>query len=524
MSTHAKALRVSDLIDQLMEIERVGNVNDIRVGETCLWPLLRTMVWSRLSNQLILPIENPGSSRETKVQPDFFHAPIEEKAWYPPAHSNRLIKQALHFADRMRRKWRANSEQRELQLLQGTEVLFWSRHHSYGDAFGGRYYNRHMDALMEFTRKRFTCAKIEVASEEGFKSLPRWEKTVFLTPPLPDSSMKQERVTGHESLYKAALEIANIDLRNLNLQKTATTFCWRRSWFEKLLKIIRPKIVFLGGFFVSTEAALVSACRKLGIRTVECQHGRCGDLNAFFTHWSRIPEKGYDTMPDFFWAWGEATKQQVTNGRTDHFDIFRPVVGGHRWLAKWKSGIPFKLEPSIESFLEQLGACEKVILYSFQTLAEPLPDHVLKAMRSSPKGWCWLLRLHPLMLADISTLEAYLKENGVVHFEIERATTTPLFALLSKSHHHVTCSSSVAVEAATFGIPTSIVSPEGQRGFEKLIGNGLYLYAADTDVLLKQIHDSKPMGLGFGDDNYIETSDTKANEALDTILNLNDPK
>lgn len=512
-------MKHSDLIEKLVEIEQTAEVNEIRVGSIRLWPLLRPVIWSRLTEEQVLPVHRAGEGEGAAYK----HRSVEEKAWSGPRFSSHALTRVARAGDRLRRKLQAWTERSDLERLAGTEALFWSRHHSYGDQFEGRFYNRHMDPLMAFVRERVRCAKVEVRSDEGLRARPRWEETTFLTPPLPHPNFKAPPVTGLDALMETAKRVGGIDLTSgFHPRKMASSFWWRRMWFRQWLEVIRPTVVFMGGFFVVTEAALVSAARELGIRTVEGQHGRCGEWNAFFTHWTRIPEGGYEMMPDFFWAWGEPTKAQIENRRTDDFSVLRPIVGGHRWLAKWRGGRPFSFDRELDAFLDGLDRHEKVILYAFQTLTEPLPEHLLQAMRSAPPEWCWLLRLHPLLIADTEKLRAKLAEAGVRNFEIEKPTSAPLFALLNKAHHHVTCSSSVALEASALGVPTSVLIPEGERVYRAQMGRGLFFYAPDAPSLLSQIRDGRKSEPDAVTGAYIETSDTRAHAALETILNAAD--
>jgi hypothetical protein len=505
----------SDLIEKLVGIEQSADVNAIRAGDVRFWPILRPVIWGKLTEEQVLPVQR-GADRSAAT---YTHRSVEEEVWNGPRYKSAALTRLGRFGERWRRRLRHRVEADAVQQLAGTEALFWSRHHSYTDRFEGRFYNRHMDPLLEFVRARMRCAKVEVRSPEGLRAQPRTVPTTFLTPPLPPPGFRGPDVSGLDRLTEVARDVAGLDLtRGFHPRKMAASFEWRRRWFRSWLEIIRPQVLFMGGFFVVTEAALVTAARSLGITTVEGQHGRCGEWNAFFTHWTAIPQGGYEMMPDFFWAWGEPTKAQIENRRTDDFTVLKPIVGGHRWLAKWRDGRPFAFDAEIDAFLTRLDGFERVILYAFQTLTEPLPDHLVEAMRNAPPNWCWLLRLHPLLVADTEKLTTRLRDAGVRNFEIELPTKAPLFALLGKSHHHVTCSSSVALEASALGVPTSVLIPEGERVYRTQMGRGLFFYAPDADSLLRQIREGRRTPPDAVTGAYIETGDARATAALETIL------
>ncbi len=503
----------------LVEIEQQGEVNEIRSGELQMWPLIRPMLWSKLAERHVLPVQR-GDAPAAASNLGFAHKQVEEEAWNGPRFGSSVVTRAVRTGIRFARRVRAAGERQALVREARPDFLFWSRHHSYQDQFGGRFFNRHLAALIEFEQSKYRCVKVETRSREGLRTRPRWTPTIFLTPPLRADGFQAPPVVGMDGLMRAAKEIAGLDLSSgFHVGKLAGSFWWRRQWFREWLEILQPKAVILGGFFVTTEAALISAARSLGIRTVEHQHGRCGEWNAFFTHWTRIPPEGYATMPDYFWAWGEATRKQVENARTDDFSVLKPIVGGHRWLAKWREGAPFPLPQDLARFLDDLRQQERVILFTLQTLAEPVPPHVVQAMREAPATWKWLLRLHPLLSANVESLRAHLESSGAKNFELEFATKAPLFALLANSHHHVTCSSSVGVEAAALGVPTSLLTRDGEQAHRSEMHTGMFHYAPDADSLLTQIRDSKRVNPDAISGGYIETAEGRARAALELILN-----
>jgi hypothetical protein len=511
-------LKQADLLQQLVEIEQRGEVNEIRCGDVQLWPILRPILWSRLTNQHVLPVHRGTQGGEASTAAGFAHKQVEESIWSAPRFGSAGATKIARAGTRLARRMRHAGERKELRRHGGADLLFWSRHHSYQDQFSGKYYNRHLDALIEFAKRKYRCVKVEVRSPEGLRTQPRWESTTFLTPPLAPDNFRAPAVVGMQPLIRAAREVAGVDLsKRFHVDKLATSFLWRRQWFREWLEVLQPRAVITGGFFVTTEAALMGAARSLGIRTVEHQHGRCGEANAFFTHWTRIPPGGYATMPDYFWAWGEPTKRQVETAREDDFTVLRPIVGGHRWLAKWRDGAALPLAPELAKFVDDLPRHERVILFTMQTLAEPLPQHLLEAMGNAPATWLWLIRLHPLLAADVEKLRGQLQAGGARNFDLETATAAPLFALLSRAHHHVTCSSSVGVEAAALGVPTSLLTADGEHAHRSEIGTGLFHYAPNAETLLSQIRDSRRINPDALPSAYIETSDARAEAALETI-------
>jgi len=111
-----------------------------------------------------------------------------------------------------------------------------------------------------------------------------------------------------------------------------------------------------------------------------------------------------------------------------------------------------------------------------------------------------------------------LKRHGVTRVEIEDATAFPLFTLLRIADHHVTAFSSVTVEAAAFGLRTSLTDREGLAAFAPEIASGTARYTPDAGAILGHIHEvlAGPRHPPAGD--FIDMSEGVIDRALDAIL------
>lgn len=482
-------------IELITKIERDADVNAARIDDILLWPLIRLLLWQRL---LAPAIDRSAHPRAT-----------------PVAHP--LLPYSLR---RLGARWRRARELRALGKQNPVDALFISRALDHTDEIGGCSYNRYLDPLIEFCRERHRCVKVELIAAGGLANKRRQEPTIFLTPPSRlDNQTTPPAATGINSLTAAARATAGAAWPDEALLSRLARKLWQeRAFFRAVLDTVHPRAVFLVCFYDPTTMALIAACRQAGIPTVDLQHGKGGSNHGMFTHWIRMPREGYALLPDYFWTWGAASSRNIAAHRPPGVQRHRPLIGGNRWLAKWREGPPDNLTPEAGHFTAGLRGFEKVILFSLQPIAEPLPAHVLDAMRQSPPGWRWLVRMHPHQTAQRDRLLSQLSAAGCTNCELDLSSQIPLYALLRATHHHVTCWSSVGYEAAAFGVPTSLLHTTGAQVYAEQLDDGWCAPALDAATLLEQIRNGMQVSPGGKREPYIQTDDSLAEAALTEIF------
>ena len=159
---------------------------------------------------------------------------------------------------------------------------------------------------------------------------------------------------------------------------------------------------------------------------------------------------------------------------------------------------------------------------SFQPIGDEafLSEHVIEAMRRSPENWVWLLRLHPLYNSKEhkDSMREIMLKNGITNYEIDNATSCPLYALLKFCDHHITAWSSVCYEALVFGVPTTLVHREGWELYDSYIEQGLFNRADNAEELIAHIsREYSPEELKEPVP-YIEVDRKYGEKAIETIL------
>ncbi|HEY6162451.1 MAG TPA: hypothetical protein VI112_14580, partial [Bacteroidia bacterium] len=283
-----------------------------------------------------------------------------------------------------------------------------------------------------------------------------------------------------------------------------------RSLFREILRKTRPKVVFFQGYYENDTFGLTAAAREMNITVIDIQHGKQGRFHPMYSHWTRIPRDGYELLPDFFWNWGEESKEDINRWKNNK-EVHVPVVGGNLWLARWKNGSLYRASEPDKEFLDGLSKAGRVILYTLQPLdkAEVFPRHVMDAIRNSPADWVWLLRIHPFQKLDAEEVKKMF-EGISSRIETKFSTSIPLYHLLQHVHHHLTLWSSTCFEANEFGVPTTIAHDFGYKLFEGYIKENVFSFATDPGEIIRMVKEHKPNRRS----GFLETNPDIAREAL----------
>ena len=507
------------IAETIAEIERRFDVNAVRFGELRVWPLIRLALWQ----QLVHPeLEIMGLANQACAKHSLISSVIEDvkkisrACKYPKGYMNKLC-----FHNGCLRKIVNNTQ---------VDTVFFSRAEEHLNQIEGGFFNPFLDPLIDMIAEQHSYMKVEIDSDSGPRKRPRYKPTIFLNAiwyfvknRINAGNGRSSRINKLENfsgLKKCVSGVRKgISINEEYFLNQVRVIKKYEGFFAEVLSIIRPKAVFLVCYYDLVRMALISACIRLQIKTVDVQHGKQGKYHGMFTHWTKVPEEGYELLPDFFWVWGEETKRNIQRWQPDGLRRNIPVVGGNLWLSQWINSNRYEEVPGkYDDFLKMVGKYNEVILYTTQPIANAFPDCLLEAMRMSPDSWIWLIRLHPRQRDKLVEIDKFLQGKGLDNYEIKISSEISLYSLLRKSDHHLTSWSSVCYEAIYFGVPTTIIHPNGATLYEEYIEKGIFSYAANGQELLMAIRRAGKKGPPTEDIPYIETDPKKALEAIEIIL------
>ena len=471
-------------LERILAIEEAMDVTTVRYKGLHVWPYVRLQLWKRLLHPK--KYAPPASIGLAQV------AQALSKSFFKPGFYLPYVEHSRRHRDHLAR----------LQQYGKVDILLFTRREDHTERITGRFYNPHIDPIIELVKPRHTYLKLEFGTEETRETMPRSEHTHFF------DSLEYLRYDAQRSLISAfqsqdeAVRIEqgrqltdllagvrfDLALTEEYIMLESERILHYARYFSELLTVLSPRVVMLNHYHYDIGMALLHACRSLGITTVNLQEGRQGRFHGMYSNWRSVPEGGYGMLPDYFWCWGKSSAEHLVEGLPASLGVHRPLIGGNAWLAKWldRDGAGMRLDREVRHYEQQLSRAEKVILVTLSALHMGLPEVLREAIRMAPVSWQWLIRLHPEQRRRVSDFTAGLEASELERVDVEKATRYPLFALLRNCHRHITTGSTVAFEALPFGVSTIFIENAADASFDDYLQRGLFEKAlTPVDILTR---------------------------------------
>ncbi len=254
--------------------------------------------------------------------------------------------------------------------------------------------------------------------------------------------------------------------------------------FQRWLPQAGCKLLMLDCWYSAFSMAASLAASRLGITTMDIQHGIQAPHHWSYRSWNRTPATGYEVIPDAFWFWGDVDAESFRDNNKVEASIF---VGGNLWLNQWRNIASPELASCVDKASQLRGSAAQTVLVSFSLPTEYHLRILEQVIPQSPDSWRWLIRLHPGQIVEIDRISNRLNALGHPGIEVEQSTALPLYALLQVSDVHLTRNSTCALEALAFGIPTMVMHEEGKHIFDSYIQSGTMVYEDEPRRILNRL-------------------------------------
>lgn len=482
-----------------LSIEKINSVFDIIEQEIAvsswemdglkIWPLIRNNHWLYLLSQKVFT-----SNNQIALNNNVTH------------QVKKIVSAGLSFA-RAKRTDKSNNDQ-----IRKTDLLIAVAASTRFFKVDGAWYTPYSDSLIKHFREENIDSLVLEFASDGRCLLPRFAPSVFVQNQSYYLSILaklrgklnfpvlKEHLDGWDDFLAIIDRELGADCRpHINTVRTkARQILLHEQWFNKILQKTKPKVVIVGFSYCSADAmGLIRACRKLGILTIEIQHGVQGSEHMAYHHWAGLPEQGYDTLPDIFWTWSEDEKKYIDSWANSRPNAHRAIVGGNPCLHIYDqqgSYNPHFNQTSVKKTEKQ----QLNVLFTAQAF-EHLPDFFIEAIRQTP-NWKWWIRIHPQYWEMEKPLRKQLEANSLANAAISTSSELPLIRLLEQCDVHVTEFSSSVLEAQSCGVASVVIHHSAVNLFKELIASEYAVYADSTELLLssiklqekKKIQDIKP--------------------------------
>jgi hypothetical protein len=257
-------------------------------------------------------------------------------------------------------------------------------------------------------------------------------------------------------------------------QQQFSQLLFRSHHYERWLARLRPPLIFLDCWYAASVLPAILAARRLGIPTIDLQHGIQGASHFAYAAW---PDGvGLSLFPDTFWVWGERDRAVIRGKDNALSRHSRCLVGGSLELNYLRESRSDASRPAATSHNLTVLVTEQKGIDVGPMLA-PIIARTAGDIR-------WLIRPHPsepegllrtALAADLPAVE-FISPGG-----------EPVFDSLARADLHLTGFSSVAIEALAMHRPTLLVHPAGNEIYREFIDRGLMRFVAEVPALLEAL-------------------------------------
>jgi len=265
-------------------------------------------------------------------------------------------------------------------------------------------------------------------------------------------------------------------------QRCRKLAAWSR-YFEGVFRATAPKMVVGYGWWDDPVVAAALACSRLGIPTVDVQHGIQGAKHAAYSRWPQLPESGVATVPNVFWVWGDDEKAAIEPWTAPASGRHRVAVAGNPSLTLFRdegAALVRSFDRQLESARGSRAGVEVLV-----ALAGRVPEPLVVAMRESPSDWYWWLRMHPAAHDIRHEVEDVADAVGRSRVNVSEASELPVYSLIRRADVVVSERSSTLMEAIELGVGSVLIDETARSYYAPQIEAGWIREAYDPATIIE---------------------------------------
>ncbi|QEC52110.1 hypothetical protein EDD80_11740 [Anseongella ginsenosidimutans] len=253
-------------------------------------------------------------------------------------------------------------------------------------------------------------------------------------------------------------DVINNNVQSAGLCRLVLQIKMHAEIYEYFIKRTKAKYVFGLCFYNVPMYGMNLAARRLGAVSVDMQHGTQGKSHIAYTNWSRLPARGYELLPRWFWVWDESSYNLIKewSGQLQH----KVYQGGNPGLILKELEYPY-----------QLFHGKPIILYTLQPLGQAIEPYIIETIRLTFNEYDWWLRFHPRHAeTEKEEIRKLLENNGLIHeVNMRESNELPLPVILNNTAVHLSRFSGSVIEGVQMGVPTIVIDQTGAETFWELV-------------------------------------------------------
>lgn len=248
-------------------------------------------------------------------------------------------------------------------------------------------------------------------------------------------------------------------------------------YMEKILKKIKSKVLFLICYYTPFNMGLVLATKRIGIKSVELQHGIQNDYHYMYTNWNKLPLSGYELIPKVFWMWGDIAKERILRWvqSNSYHDVY---VGGNSFLSNLDN---LDLTPELKDIAKYYPVNKTNILITLQ-LKDHYREYITNVINNCDDSIMWHFKEHPVHNKNMFIKHIQNKIHNLDNVEFDFTNNTSIYSIMNYIDINITHFSSTAYELnALFKVPIIFT----QTDLKCIKENGIYYVNNELELANK---------------------------------------
>jgi hypothetical protein len=282
-------------------------------------------------------------------------------------------------------------------------------------------------------------------------------------------------------------------------------FHFFKEYYFQLIKELEPKVVFVVCSYTLKYMALMKVCKKLGVRTIEIQHGNIHKNHPGYIY-KEVSSNDY--FPDELFAYGSQFKDLLLN-KSKLWEKSKIKLIGNAVLEslfKHTQALNFNVLKGKKIIgISSQGAVNKYLIPFVQQLLEILPEEYHIVYKLHPDEYHQKNWYAPLSISKNISL---IDNNDITVYEV-----------LKTSFVHTTVFSTTLYEASFFGLPNILIKMKGfSESVEHINHNSLQFVSTPKEYIkVLEFLSNKDEGILFKDAKDFASSYYKEN-ATDNFM------
>lgn len=427
--------KISNYIKKIRKIENNFKLDDFLIDEFNVWPLIRLELFKKFSEKNV-------NLKEKKIKKNYFKSIF-------------TILVHLFYFFKYNNKIKSNN-------FRKVEAIFFSDKRFYYEKYNSKYFNNLIDPYFYFNKSKKKI-KIELINTVGEKkkffepqyfniySLSIFRYIIFKLNLIYKLSFKKKIERKLENIEKKH----SIVLNSNEIFKNLINIKFQTLVFEKIIKTIKPKSVYISCYYNLENFAISYVCNKLGIRCYDIQHGGIENYHLMYANWKYQNIKKNNLLPKHFLVWDKRPISITTlpNAKIKNFKIV-----GKQSIYFWKKHLAVSEDLNQKKNLKFFHNLKKYKSIVLVCLTTDIPKQIPQLINELPNNNFWLIRAHPRH-TNFNLIKKFLSKNiKSNNYDVNFSSKLNLNFLLKHSDKFITDYSSTIYDADYFNLPKLVIN------------------------------------------------------------------